>query len=129
MSEKNRDASLKEVKILKRQLQQHKMLLELDRVIVSEMDMHVLFKVIMDQTRRFMGAEKCSVFIFDPEKNELWSRVSTDLKSNEIRFPAHTGIAGWVFQNRKPLIINDAYSDSRFYPEVDRKTHFKSTAS
>ncbi len=125
MSEKNRDASLKEVKILKRQLQQHKMLLELDRVIVSEMDMHVLFKVIMDQTRRFMGAEKCSVFIFDPEKNELWSRVSTDLKSNEIRFPAHTGIAGWVFQNRKPLIINDAYSDSRFYPEVDRKTHFK----
>ena len=125
MDEKNHGASLKEVKILQSQLQQHKMLLELGRVIVSEMDMHVLFKVIMDQTRRFMGAEKCSVFIFDEEKNELWSRVSTDLKSNEIRFPAHTGIAGWVFQNQQPLLINDAYGDPRFYREVDRKTHFK----
>ena len=115
----------KTVIILQNQLQQHRMLLELSRMIVSEMDMNVLFEVIMDRTRRFMATEKCSVFMFDPKKNELWSRVSTDLKSNEIRFPAHTGIAGWVFQNQKPLIINDAYGDSRFYPGVDLKTHFK----
>ena len=125
MDEKNRDFFPKEVRILKHQLHQHRMLLELGRLIVSEMDMQGLFKVIMDQTRRFMGTEKCSVFIFDDEKNELWSRVSTDLETNEIRFPAHTGIAGWVFQNRKPQIINDAYGDSRFYPGVDEKTHFK----
>jgi signal transduction histidine kinase len=125
MDEKNRDDSLEDVTMLKNQLQQHHMLLELGRVIVSEMDMDVLFNVIMDRTRRFMGTEKCSVFIFDPEKDELWSRVSTDLEANEIRFPAHTGISGWVFQNRQPQIINDAYSDPRFYPGVDRKTHFK----
>ena len=125
MDEKNRDVSHEEVKMLKDQLQQHHMLLELGRVIVSEMDMDVLFNVIMDRTRRFMGTEKCSVFIFDKKKNELWSRVSTDLEANEIRFSADTGIAGWVFQNRQPLITNDAYSDPRFYSGVDRKTHFK----
>ncbi len=125
MVKKNRDTSPEKVKTLQKQLQQHHMLLELGRVIVSEMDMDTLFNVIMDRTRRFMGTEKCSVFIFDEEKDELWSRVSTDLAANEIRFPAHAGIAGWVFQNRKPLIINDAYSDPRFYPGVDRKTHFK----
>lgn len=125
MTEKNRDVSLENVTTLQKQLQQHHMLLELGRVIVSEMDMDVLFNVIMDRTRRFMDTEKCSVFIFDKKKNELWSRVSTDLEANEIRFSADYGIAGWVFQHRKPLIINDAYSDPRFYPGVDQKTHFK----
>ncbi len=114
-----------QVKILKKQLQQHRMLMELGRVIVSEMDMDVLFHVIMDRTRRFMGTEKCSVFIFDPDRNELWSRVSTDLEANEIRFPAHKGIAGWVFQNRQSQIIHDAYGDPRFYSAVDKKTHFR----
>ena len=125
MVKKNRHVSPENVKALQKQLQQHRMLLELGRVIVSEIDMQVLFKVIMDQTRRFMDTEKCSVFIFDEKNNELWSRVSTDLEANEIRFPAHRGIAGWVFQNQEPLIINDAYKDSRFYPGVDQKTHFK----
>ncbi len=125
MAKNNRLVSPENVKALQKQLQQHHMLLELGRVIVSEMDMQVLFKVIMDQTRRFMDTKKCSVFIFDEKKNELWSRVSTDLAANEIRFPAHAGIAGWVFQNRQPQIINDAYNDPRFYPGVDQKTHFK----
>ena len=125
MDRRNGQTHPKTVKRLQEQLHQHRMLLELGRVIVSEMDMDTLFNVIMERTRRFMGTEKCSVFIFDPEKNELWSRVSTDLAANEIRFSADTGIAGWVFQNRRPLTINDAYNDPRFYPGVDRKTHFK----
>ena len=125
MNKKKSDPSVETVEMLEKQLQQHRMLLEMGRVIVSEMDMDLLFHVIMDRTRRFMGTEKCSVFIFDPEKNELWSRVSTDLATNEIRFAADTGIAGWVFQNRQSLIINDAYKDPRFYPGVDQKTHFK----
>ncbi len=125
MGEKDHDVSFEKMKLLQKQLHQHHMLLELGRVIVSEMDMDVLFNVIIDRTRRFMGTEKCSVFIFDKKKNELWSRVSTDLLANEIRFSADTGITGWVFQNRQPLIINDAYKDSRFYPGVDRKTQFK----
>ncbi len=113
------------VEMLENQLHQHRMLMELGRVIVSEMDMNVLFQVIMERTRSFMGTEKCSVFMFDGAKNELWSRVSTDLEVDEIRFSADKGISGWVFQNREPQIINDAYDDPRFYAGVDRKTHFR----
>ena len=125
MNKKRHTSSHEKVKALENQLDQHRMLMDLGRVIVSEMDMNVLFNVIMDRTRHFMGTEKCSVFIFDSEKNELWSRVSTDLETNEIRLSAHKGICGWVFQNKEPQIINDAYRDSRFYPGVDQKTHFK----
>ena len=114
-----------EAETLQDQLQQHRMLLELGRAIVSEMDMDSLFDLIMNRTRQFMGTERCSVFLFDPKNNQLWSRVSTDLRSNEIRFSADQGIAGWVFQNREPLQVDDAYTDPRFYREVDRLTHSK----
>ena len=114
-----------ETRTLQDQLRQHKMLLELGKALVSEMDMDVLFDLIMSRTRQFMGTERCSVFLYDAKKNQLWSRVSTDLRHNEVRFSADQGIAGWVFQNREPLRIDDAYTDSRFYPEVDRMTHFK----
>jgi len=114
-----------EAATLQEQLHQHRMLLELGRAIVSEMDMDVLFDLIMNRTRQFMGTERCSVFLFDPKKNQLWSRVSTDLRNNEVRFSADQGIAGWVFQNREPLQVDDAYKDRRFYREVDRLTNFK----
>ncbi len=114
-----------ETRTLEEQLLQHRMLLELGRALVSEMDMEALFNLIIQRTGRFMGTERCSVFLFDSKTNQLWSRVSTDLQKNEVRFSANQGIAGWVFQNRKPLQIDDAYADPRFYREVDRLTRFK----
>ena len=114
-----------ETKTLQDQLHRHRMLLELGKALVSEMDIDVLFDLIMSRTRTFMGTERCSVFLFDSKKNQLWSRVSTDLRHNEVRFSANQGIAGWVFQNREPLQIDDVYADPRFYREVDRVTHFK----
>ncbi len=114
-----------EDQMLRDQIQRQKMLLELGQIITSEMNLDALFEVIMDQTNQFMSTERCSVFMFDAEKDQLWTLVSTDLKKNEVRIPADYGVAGWVFQNKTPLIINDAYSDPRFFPDVDKKTGFR----
>jgi signal transduction histidine kinase len=35
-------------------------------------------------------------------------------------------VAGWVFQHREPLVINDCYNDPRFYRAVDKETGFRS---
>ncbi len=111
--------------ILRDKIQQYKMLFELGQIITSEMNFDSLLKLIMEQTNQFMNTEQGSVFMFDANNDELWSLVSTDLEKNEIRIPRSYGIAGWVFQNKTPLIINDAYSDPRFFPEVDKKTGFR----
>lgn len=130
-SSHNRNASgrgrirLKENQMLRDQIQRQKMLLDLGQIITSEMNLDALFKVIMHQTNQFMNTERCSVFMFDAKKEQLWSLVSTDLKKNEVRIPADYGVAGWVFQNKTPLIINDAYRDPRFFPDIDKKTGFR----
>ncbi len=111
--------------MLRDKLQQYKKLIELGQIITSEMNFDSLLKLIIEQTNQFMNTEQGSVFMFDAKNDELWSLVSTDLEKNEIRIPRSYGIAGWVFQNKTPLIINDAYSDPRFFSEVDKKTGFR----
>ncbi|HPG32197.1 MAG TPA: PP2C family protein-serine/threonine phosphatase, partial [bacterium] len=43
----------------------------------------------------------------------------------EIRVPVGKGIAGWVAENDKPLIIEDVSKDERFYKKADEKSTFK----
>jgi GAF domain-containing protein len=33
-------------------------------------------------------------------------------------------VAGWVFVNREPAVVNNAYEDNRFYRKVDDMTRF-----
>jgi len=111
--------------MMREQLRRHKMLFELGQIITSEMNLDALFEVIMEQTNRIMDTERCSVFLFDPETDQLWALVSTDLAKNEIRIPTNHGVAGWVFQNKTPMIINDAYGDPRFFSQIDKQTGFR----
>ena len=43
----------------------------------------------------------------------------------DLRIPLGSGIAGHVAQTGQPVRVDDAYSDSRFNPEVDRQTGFR----
>lgn len=64
--------------------------------------------------------------IHDTEKRELWSRVATGTKGGDIlRIPDHTGVAGAALQESQIVNIRDAYADSRFNPDVDKKTGFR----
>ena len=80
-----------------------------------------MVEIITDVT----NSERSTIFLNDPETCELFSRVAQGDLTTEIRFPSHLGIAGEVFTTGRPVIIQDAYQDSRFNPEVDRQTGFR----
>ncbi len=69
-------------------------------------------------------AERCTLFLLDPDSDELFSRVATGDLVNEIRLPSSAGIAGAVFRSRTSLIINDAYADPRFNSNIDEQTGY-----
>jgi len=92
--------------------------------IMSELDLEALIELIVEQTVELLGVSRCTVFLHDYKSDQLWSIVGTGLKKNTIRIPSSAGIAGWVFTNRRPLIINDAYHDPRFCRDVDKSTGF-----
>ena len=42
-----------------------------------------------------------------------------------IRLQRGQGIAGWVAEHKEPVTINNAYSDKRFFSDVDRSSGFR----
>ena len=80
---------------------------------------------LMDIVTDALEADRSTLFLYDRETQELFSRVAQGELVDEIRVPSGTGIAGMVFTTGESVIIPDAYADERFNPEVDKHTGYK----
>ena len=100
-------------------------LLEVSRALGAEMHLDSLLPVIIHKTTEVMDAERSSLFIYDPDSDELWSKVAEGMDKKTIRFPAGVGIAGDVAKTLETANIPDAYDDTRFNPEFDKQSNFK----
>jgi adenylate cyclase len=98
---------------------------ELAQLFNLESYIDTMLAVSMYKLNQFMNSERSSIFLFDPVKQQLTSFSSLDLAKQEIRMSKSSGVAGWVFEKRRPAIVNDAYNDSRFFKGVDKATGFR----
>ncbi|HPN30733.1 MAG TPA: PP2C family protein-serine/threonine phosphatase [bacterium] len=97
-------------------------------ILNSSFELSELLSTIMSLSSEIMNAEASSLMLLDVKTNELVFSVvtgSTSSKLKEIRVPVGKGIAGWVAENDKPLIIEDVSKDERFYKKADEKSTFK----
>ena len=99
-------------------------LLKIGQTVAAETNIDVLLKVIAEETKSAIQADRCSVFLYDKEKDELWSKVALGMDSQEIRFPADKGLAGHVAKTGETINIKDAYQDDRFNKEIDMQTGY-----
>lgn len=90
-----------------------------------ECNLDTALSVSMYYLNQFLESERTSVFLFEPWRQELAIFSSLDLKRQEVRISKSCGVAGWVFENRKPAIVHNAYEDSRFCSDVDKMTGFR----
>ncbi len=100
-------------------------LLKIGQTVAAETNIDVLLKVIAEETKSAIQADRCSVFLYDKKSNELWSKVALGMDSQEIRFPADKGLAGHVVKTGETINIKDAYQDERFNKEIDLQTGYK----
>lgn len=100
-------------------------MLKIARTISAETDLDCLLKIIAEQTKLVLNADRCSVFLIDKEHNELYSCVALGVDDKkEIRFPMDKGLAGHVAITGETIHIKDAYNDERFNKEIDLKTGY-----
>ena len=103
-------------------------LLKIARTISAEIDLDRLLKTIAEQTKFALKADRCTVFLIDKEKNELWSKVALGIDNHkEIRFPIDKGLAGHSALTGETVNIKNAYSDDRFNKEIDVQTGYKTS--
>ena len=113
----------READVFRREHERLKLLLNITRNISREIHLDRLLRLIMDEVVSVLNCDRCTVFMLDRDKGELWSRIAHG--EQEIRFPSHMGIAGHVATTGEVLNIPDAYSDERFNPNIDKKTGYR----
>lgn len=93
--------------------------------VSDTLSLDVLFPRLMEVVTETLNAERSSLFLYDAETKELFSRVMQGNAVGEVRFPADRGIAGSVFGSGRGEIIPDAYADPRFNRSVDTETGYR----
>jgi phosphoserine phosphatase len=97
--------------------------LEISRAMVASEDLDSLLRLIVDCSMELLDAERATVFLYEAERNELVSRIAAG--EDVIRAPADRGITGATVRDNATVNVPDAYADSRFNPEIDRLTGFR----
>lgn len=100
-------------------------LVKIGQAVAAEKNIDKLMQTIAEETKEAMQADRCTVYLYDKEHDELWSKVALGLGSTELRFKSNQGLAGHVFQTGETINIKDAYSDSRFNKNIDKETGYK----
>lgn len=98
-------------------------LVDVARRLGETFDLESLLHTVELAGRSALNCERATVFLYDADRDELYSKVATG--TSEIRFSAHRGIAGEAVQTRSIILVPDAYADSRFNPDIDRRTGYR----
>jgi GAF domain-containing protein len=86
-------------------------------VVGSGESFRALLSAVAEVSRQIFGAKASSILLLDEEANELVFEAIGGYGEETMigmRFPAETGIAGWVLSTRTPLILDDVQNDPRF---------------
>lgn len=94
------------------------------QALQNGLGVHSLLYNLSMMLPRICDAHKCTTFIVDHDKAELWA-VQGEVN---IRMPKDKGIAGYVATTGKSVNIEDAYLDSRFNQKVDKETGYRTKA-
>jgi signal transduction histidine kinase len=100
-------------------------LLELGQLIALDLQLNDMLLQISQKACEVMKAERCSIFLYDPHTNELWSTIALGMGGEVIRIPSNAGLAGYCFQTGEIINLEDAYTDERFNKQVDSKTGYR----
>jgi phosphoserine phosphatase len=87
--------------------EQLRLVLDVSRTLAVTSDLDILLTRIARATTELLGCERASVFLHDARRNELWTTVI-------------------AFTSNQTIHCADAYGDSRFNPEPDRRSGFLS---
>ena len=96
-------------------------------ILNSSLDAQTVKERAIEAVDQLMECEVGSLLLLDENTRELYFEVALGEKGDtikQIRLKPGEGIAGWVAENNKPLLINDVKRDSRHSQRADDTSKF-----
>ena len=100
-------------------------------VITASLNPDEVLNRILEQVSQALRVEVVSLALLDKNSHLLEFQATTSADKNNIigrKLELGQGVAGWVALKGRGAVVHDAYSDPRFYPDIDRGTGFKTQA-
>jgi HD-GYP domain-containing protein (c-di-GMP phosphodiesterase class II) len=122
------DESGAELELLRRRNAKLQVLLDVSKQFGAERNVDKLLDHIVSEAGRIIEADRCSLYILDEERCELWTKIAHGLDVDTIRVPLGKGIAGSCAEAGQPILIADAYADPRFNSAFDKTTGYRTSS-
>jgi HD-GYP domain-containing protein (c-di-GMP phosphodiesterase class II) len=122
------DQWLDKLKRIEEKAKRLALLSQLSQILNSTLDHKEIRRRAMEAATRLMKAEAGSLLILNEEKSQLNFEVALGDREEDMKMiflNLGEGIAGWVAQHGKSLIVNSPERDRRFFKGVDERTAFK----
>jgi putative nucleotidyltransferase with HDIG domain len=104
-----------------------KKIFALASLVNSSLDTQTVLDNALHCAEEFMEAEASSIFLIDEERGDLYFHLARGERADKVkqlRLKVGEGVAGWVVQTKKPLIVPDVTRDARFNPRIDALSGF-----
>jgi len=79
--------------------------------------------LISTYAKTVIGADRCSIFIYDKEDKIFWTTLSDGV--DKILVPDDKGLVSFTLDEKKPIVSNDPYSHPHFLSDIDKKTGYR----
>ena len=83
---------------------------------------------MLDEVVRILNAQRASIFLINPDTNELEAYSAMGVDKEQLKFVYRLGVAGSVFTTGVALNINTSEDNSRFYEGFDKRFNFKTSS-
>ncbi|MDR2303190.1 MAG: sigma 54-interacting transcriptional regulator [Treponema sp.] len=114
--------------LFKIDVQKFNTLIEINTLINSNYeDVRTLLTRILESATRLCEGEASSLLLMNKESRELYFEIALGAKGPDVkRFTLRPGegIAGWVAQHNKAIIVNDVVNDKRHLREISRQIDY-----
>jgi Nif-specific regulatory protein len=111
-------------------VQKFNTLIEINTLINSNYtDLHSLLTKILQSATRLCEGEASSLLFVNHKNKELYFEIALGTKGAEIKkftLKFGEGIVGWVAQNNKSIIVNDAVNDKRHLSSISERIGYPS---
>jgi Nif-specific regulatory protein len=94
-------------------------------------DLDEMLRNILRKIKAVFHIEGASLALHDADRKEFYFIRTVEEERNgynggmkSMRFPDHLGVAGWVLRENRPVIIQDASKDDRFFKGLDLQENF-----
>jgi len=102
---------------------------DISHALSSTLNVQQIYQLLTGPIRRTLNVETLSIGLIEPVTGDIVfvEKLLGPMfeRLPPVRLKRGQGIAGWVAEHQEPVIINNAYSDQRFFSGVDRRSGFR----